>query len=187
MKLFQLILLYTALALGANTALAEISDVAALRSGSMTKLVFHPSAKPAGVTLMRTMDGAETFLSDYRGKYLLVNFWATWCAPCLKEMPQLDALQKEFGGDDFQVLTIATGRNQPAAITRFFKKADITALPVLTDAKQELAREMDVLGLPVTLVLDRQGREVARMVGAAEWYGDSARAIIAALIAEPAS
>jgi thiol-disulfide isomerase/thioredoxin len=186
MKLFQLVLLYTALALGANTALAGISDVAALRSGTMKKLVVHASAKPVGTTLLGTMDGAQTSLSDFRGKYLLVNFWATWCAPCLKEMPQLDALQQEFGGEDFQVLTIATGRNQPAAIKRFFKKAAIKALPVLTDPKQALAREMDVLALPVTLVLDREGREVARMVGDAEWYGDSGRAIIAALIADPA-
>ena len=68
-------------------------------------------------------------LADYRGKVVLVNFWATWCAPCRKEMPGLQALQDEFGGDRFQVVTIATGRNSPDGIKRFFDEAGVTSLP----------------------------------------------------------
>ena len=104
-------------------------------------------------------------------------------------MPALDALQGAFGGDDFEVVTIATGRNTRAGIERFFAEpqegADpITNLPILLDPRSDLAREMAVLGLPISVILDPEGREIARMRGDAEWYSDSARAIIAALIGE---
>ena len=95
----------------------------------------------------------------------------------------LDELQREFGGDDFEVLTIATGRNLLPAITRFFDEVGVTQLPILLDPKQQLAREMAVFGLPITLILNREGQEIARLRGDAEWDSDSAKAIIAALIA----
>jgi thiol-disulfide isomerase/thioredoxin len=117
---------------------------------------------------------------------VLVNFWATWCAPCRKEMPQLNALQKEFGGDDFQVLTIATGRNSEEGIKRFFEEAGVDSLPRHQDPKQKLASQMGVFGLPISVLLDREGREIARLQGDAEWDSESARAIIAALIKEDA-
>ena len=117
---------------------------------------------------------------------MLVNFWATWCAPCRKEMPQLNALQKEFGGDDFQVLTIATGRNSEEGIKRFFEEAGVDSLPRHQDPKQKLASQMGVFGLPISVLLDREGREIARLQGDAKWDSDSARAIIAALIEEGA-
>lgn len=97
----------------------------------------------------------------------------------------LDALQAEFGGEDFEVVTIATGRNAIPGITRFFDEVGVKRLPVLLDPKQELAREMAVLGLPITVILNREGQEIARLRGDAEWDSDSARAIIAALIAGP--
>jgi thiol-disulfide isomerase/thioredoxin len=121
-------------------------------------------------------------LGDLRGSYAVVNFWATWCAPCRHEMPSLNALQTEFGGDTFQVVTIATGRNKPAAIYRFFDEESIDALPKHTDPNQLLARQMGVLGLPITVVLDPEGREIARLRGDADWYSDSARAIVGAMI-----
>ena len=76
-------------------------------------------------------DGAgETSLADYRGKVLLVNFWATWCAPCRKEMPMLSELQTEFGGDHFEVITIATGRNSPQGIKKFFDEIEVGVIYV---------------------------------------------------------
>jgi hypothetical protein len=97
-------------------------------------------------------------------------------------MPSLDALQGEFGGENFEVVTIAAGRNSLPAITRFFEEAGVAQLPILLDPKLELAREMAVLGLPITVILNPEGKEIARLRGDADWYSDSAREIIAALI-----
>lgn len=164
------------------TSAIEKALVEPLREGSMKKLVFSDTPKPVAAVVFTDPEGGEHRLSDWQGKYALVNFWATWCAPCRKEMPALDALQSEFGGDQFEVVTIATGRNPLPAITRFFDEIGVTTLPVLLDPNQKLAREMAVLGLPVTVLLNPDGFEIARLRGDADWHSDSARAIIAALI-----
>ena len=96
----------------------------------------------------------------------------------------LDALQTEFGGERFEVVTVATGRNSVQGIRRFFEEVEVANLPVLLDPKQELAREMGVFGLPITVILDREGREIARLRGEADWESDSAKAIVAALISQ---
>ncbi|MEI4487999.1 TlpA disulfide reductase family protein [Frigidibacter sp. MR17.14] len=182
--------LYTALAFGASLAVgwalarpAAAADLAPLMQGDMRKLVLSEPGQPLDATLYDPAE-AEKPLSDWRGKVVLLNFWATWCAPCRKEMPSLQALQAELGGEDFAVLTIATGRNPVPAIDRFFDEVGITDLPKLRDPKQAFAREMGVLGLPVTVLLDREGREVARLTGDAAWDGPEAKALIATLIAD---
>ena len=182
-----LLAVYTALAAGANPTRAEeardFSAVEALRDGSLRKLIF---AAPQEVPDLAFTDsaGAEHRLSDWQGKWLVVNFWATWCAPCRKEMPGLDALQSEFGGDQFEVLTIATGRNPIPAVQRFFDEVKVTHLPQLLDPTSQLARQMAVLGLPLTVLIDPEGHEVARLIGDADWSGESARAIVTELLAK---
>lgn len=184
MRLFRQIILYMALALGANAAIAaDIANLEALRDGDMKKLVFHSEPQPVSdKTFTLEDDGGTATLADYQGKVVLLNFWATWCAPCRKEMPMLSELQSEFGGDDFEVLTLATGRNNPAGIRKFFDDANISNLPRHQDAKQAVARDMAVLGLPITVILDPQGNEIARLRGDAEWNSESAKAIIAELL-----
>ena len=179
--------LYTALAFGAIPAAADTAALEGLREGTMKKLIFA-DPQPVSDAVFTSPDGTEHRLTDWQGKYVLLNFWATWCAPCRHEMPALDALQKEFGGEAFEVVTVATGRNTLTGIQKFFANPSdeaepITALPILLDPKQALAREMAVLGLPITVLIDPEGQEIARMRGDAEWYSDSARAIVAALIA----
>ncbi|MEL7114826.1 MAG: TlpA disulfide reductase family protein [Pseudomonadota bacterium] len=181
MRVLRFAVLYTALLLGANTAAADPA-LEALREDSMKKLIFHSEAQPVSDAVFQHADGSDMTLADLKGKYSVVNFWATWCAPCRHEMPSLNALETEFGGDAFQVVTIATGRNKPAAIDRFFEEESIDALPKHTDPKQLLARQMGILGLPITVVLDPDGNEIARLRGDADWYSDSARAIVAAMI-----
>ena len=179
----RLALLYTALCLTANGALAaDTAALEALREGDMRKLMFHETAAEVPGTVFTDAEGGEHRLADWQGKYVLLNFWATWCAPCRKEMPMLDALQTEFGGDAFEVVTVATGRNSVPGIRRFFEEIGVEALPILLDPKQELAREMAVLGLPITVLIDPEGREIARLIGDADWNSDSARAIVAALL-----
>ena len=183
MRWFRFAVLYTCLGLCANGALAaDPSALEAMREGDMRKLVIHP--EPEAVPDISFVDAAnaEVSLDQYRGKYVLVNFWATWCAPCRKEMPSLSALQAEFGGDDFEVVTIATGRNPVAGMRRFFEEVGVDNLPLYRDPKQQLARQMAVLALPVSVILDPEGREIARLMGDADWHGDSARAIVSALV-----
>ena len=182
---FGFAVLYTALALSANAAFAGNDDLKSLREGTMKKLIF---SDPREVSELAFTDpkGGEYHLSDFNGKYILLNFWATWCAPCRKEMPMLSELQSEFQGDHFEVVTIATGRNELAGMQRFLEEIEVDNLPLFLDPRQKLAREMGVLGLPITLILDPEGKEIARMRGDAEWNSDSAKAIIAALIAKAA-
>lgn len=184
MKNLALAMMYTALLAGANPATADTAELSGLRAGDMKKLTIHSSpVATSDAAFNLEDDGGKGTLADYRGKYVLLNFWATWCAPCRKEMPQINALQKEFGGDDFEVLTIASGRNSPEGIKRFFKEAGIDSLPRHQDPKQALASQMGIFGLPITVIIDPEGREIARLRGDAEWDSDSAKSIIKALIA----
>lgn len=183
MKKLVAALIYTALVVGANPALADIDAAIALRDGDMKKLVFHTTPQAASnAAFQRADDAGPATLEDWRGKWVLLNFWATWCAPCRHEMPMLSALQTEFGGDDFEVLTVATGRNSPAGIKKFFKDTGIDNLPRHQDPKQALASQMGIFGLPITVILNPEGQEIARLRGDADWSSDSAKAIIAELI-----
>ena len=183
MKNLFAVLVYTALVAGANPAVADLAAAASLRDGDMKKLVIHEAPQGTSTAAFQLADDkGEATLADFRGKYILLNFWATWCAPCRKEMPQLSALQKEFGGKTFEVVTIATGRNSPTGIVKFFEEIGIDNLPRHQDPKQALASQMGVFGLPISVLIDPEGREIARLRGDADWYSDSARAVIKAIL-----
>lgn len=171
------LVLYTALGIGANAALAGEIDWQAAHDGGLAKLA-QTDPTPVPETAFTDPTGGTHSLADYRGKVVLLNFWATWCAPCREEMPSLDALQAELGGADFQVVAIAAGHNPPPAIEKFLTEAGITNLPVLLDPRQGLAREMGVMGMPVTILIDRDGNEIARLIGGADWASDSAKTLI---------
>lgn len=174
-----LAVVYTALALGANPVAADPA-LEALKSGDMRKLVVHSTPIAAGDATFTDPEGKTHSLADWQGKVVVLNFWATWCAPCRAEMPSLDALQKDIG-PDAAVVTIATGRNLLPAIEKFFTETRVQNLPILLDPKSGLARQMGVVGLPVTVLLDKQGREVARMIGEADWNSPEAKAVLAEL------
>lgn len=180
--------IYLALIASAIPAAADYAELVGLRTGSMKKLIFHevPQATPKSA-FQREDDGADLTLEDYRGKYVLLNFWATWCAPCRKEMPMLSELQTEFGGEKFEVLTIATGRNSPTGIKKFLDEVGIDNLPRHQDPKQKLASQMGIFGLPITVILNPEGKEIARMRGDADWASDSAKSIIRTMIGDGAS
>lgn len=114
-------------------------------------------------------DGKPHRLSEWRGKVVLLNLWATWCAPCKVEMPSLDRLQAKLGGDAFTVLAISvdrTGIEKPAA---FFSGNKIEHLAVYNDSESKATSALRVSGLPVSVILDSQGREIARLAGSADW------------------
>lgn len=181
MKTIRQIVLYMALVLGANTALADTAALEALREGDMKKLNFHAAPAAAPLTEFTRADGSTGTLADFQGRYVVLNFWATWCAPCRAEMPTLANLQSEMQSDRFEVVTIATGRNAPHAMAKFFDEIGVDNLPLHTDPKSALARAMGVFGLPITVILDPEGREIARLLGDAHWDSESAKAIITAL------
>lgn len=108
-------------------------------------------------------------LSDYRGKVLLLNAWATWCGPCIKEMPSLDTVQKRLGGDEFQVLPISMDREGWVKIDLFYRENNLRNLPILLEYKAQIARVLKPRGLPFTLLIDRDGTELGRALGEVFW------------------
>lgn len=168
---------YTSLLIAANAAVAGPVDWQGARAAGLSKLVESAPA-PVPQAAFTDLDGNAHTLADWKGKAVLVNFWATWCAPCRQEMPSLDALQKARGGDRFAVLTIAVGRNPPAAVRSFFADAGVSALPTLADPQMALSRAMGVLAMPVSILIDAEGNEVARMAGDADWSSPAAMALM---------
>jgi thiol-disulfide isomerase/thioredoxin len=173
-----LMVVYTAFLFGANAAVA---DVAALRDGDMKKLALHETPAPVPEVGLVDAEDSPRSLAEYRGKWVVLNFWATWCAPCRHEMPSLDRLQAAM--PEIAVVPVATGRNAVTGIEKFFEEEAIKNLPILRDPTSGLARGMSVMGLPVTVILNPEGEEVARLIGDAEWDSASAKAIMAALVA----
>lgn len=144
-------------------------------SGEFRKFIPSGDPRPAPQTGFTTGDGKAMTLADARGKVLVVNFWATWCVPCVQEMAALDRLQGALGGDDLTVMAISQDRGGLDVVQPFYGKLGLTRLGVYLDPKGAVARDFKVEALPVTVVIDRKGREVGRMVGPAAW--DSPRAV----------
>ena len=155
----------------------------ALRTGDMRRLNFHAEPRAVPDAAFYDPSGEAHTLSDYAGRHLLVNFWGLWCAPCRVEMPALDALQRTLGSEDFEVVTLAVWRNPVPGIESFFEEEGITALPILLDPDRSVSRAMGVVAQPITVLIDPEGREVARMQGEADWSGPDARALLEAWIA----
>lgn len=171
--------LYLALALGANAAPAQ--GIADLAVGGMEKLAVHDAPRAAPGAGLLTPEGAAAALPE--GRPAVVNLWATWCAPCREEMPSLARLHEEMG-EEVAVVLVATGRNDPEAAAAFLEETGAGALLDLRDPEGAFGRAAGVRGLPTTLVIDAEGREVARLEGVAEWDGPEAQALLRALAAE---
>jgi thiol-disulfide isomerase/thioredoxin len=122
-------------------------------------------------------DGTEMRLSDYKGKVILVNIWATWCAPCIAEMPMLDELQAQKGGENFEVVTISLDRTAEEA-AQWFEKNGINNLPLWHDGTYGVSAKLALPGLPTSIFYNRQGRETARIPGEVDWTSDEALALV---------
>ncbi len=175
MRKLVLAALYTALMMGANSGAAQTDF-----EGDMQKLALVELTPLPAATLLDAADAPRS-MDEYRGRWVLLNFWATWCAPCRAEMPALARLQVAMPA--LAVVPVATGRNSVTGIQKFFAEAGVEGLPVLRDPTSELARSMAVLGLPVTVLVDPEGREVARLIGDAEWDAPEALAALTQLMA----
>lgn len=179
-RLVRLAPLYMALCLGANAVAAD--GVEDLLAGDMRAMVLHEEPQEVPAVSFSDADGVEMTLAGFEGRFVVLNFWATWCAPCRDEMPSLNALQQQLGGENFAVVTIASGRNPVPAINRFFAEEGVTDLPVYLDPRQTMSRQMGVLGLPITVLLNPEGQEIGRLRGDADWAGEEAIALLSALM-----
>ena len=161
-----LVVLYTAFSFCANTVLSEDNKFSVLEEfkvGEMKKLILHESPKAVSEEVFYSPNNDPIILQSFSGSLTLVNFWATWCAPCLEEMPSLSNLQKIKGSKDFNVVTIATMRNSPKSVENFFNKMSIDNLTKYQDPKGKLARSLKIAGLPLTILLNKDNKEVARL------------------------
>lgn len=126
--------------------------------------------------------GEELTLADFNGKTLLVNIWATWCPPCREEMPSLDRLQAQMGGDEFHVLAISTDLNGMSAVQDFFQQIEITSLEAYIDSDGETENALKVPGLPTTLLVDKSGNAIGVKVGPMQWDSEEIIAVVNAQI-----
>jgi thiol-disulfide isomerase/thioredoxin len=136
-------------------------------------------------------DGKEKKLSDWRGKTVLVNLWATWCVPCRKEMPALDGLQAKLAGPNFQVVAINIDTRDPEKPKKFLNDAGLTRLGYYTDEKAKVFQDLKsigrALGMPTSVLVDPKGCEIGTIAGPAEWNSDDAVKLITAALAPAAA
>jgi thiol-disulfide isomerase/thioredoxin len=129
-------------------------------------------------------DGKPKKLSDWRGRTVLVNLWATWCVPCRKEMPALESLQTRLGGADFEVVAINIDTRDPEKPKNFLKGANLTRLGYFSDQKAKVFQDLKAIGravgMPTSVLVDGQGCEIATIAGPAEWASDDAVKLITA-------
>jgi thiol-disulfide isomerase/thioredoxin len=127
-----------------------------------------PPVPPADATFFDA-DGGAHRLADFPGKGLVLNLWATWCAPCVAEMPALQKLAREITAQGILVLPLSSDRGGAKVVREFYAAHGIDALPIWLDPKGDAARAWGARGLPTTLIIDREGREVGRLEGAVDW------------------
>jgi thiol-disulfide isomerase/thioredoxin len=179
----------TPLATGANPSEAQQraplpagSGRNALSTGQVAGFVFKSAPEELPPAPFVDADGRERTLADWKGKVVLLNLWATWCAPCRKEMPALDRLQASLGSEKFEVVAVSVDRTGIDGARKFLDEINVRRLAVLADPNARMATTLKAIGLPATLLLDAEGREIGRLVGPAEWDAPEAKALIRAAL-----
>ena len=145
----------------ANTSFAEISEV--------NKFLFNENPQPIDSLEVKDINDNKTDILNESFNLLLINFWATWCSPCTKEMPSLNELQSKFEKNQLKIVTIATGRNNPNKIVNFFEEYNLSNLENYRDPKGKLALDLGVVGLPFSIIISRDKKNIARLIGPIDW------------------
>lgn len=131
--------------------------------------VMHEAPRRIATIAFADGQGQSRSLSDFRGKVVVLNIWATWCGPCRREMPALDRLQTALGGSEFEVVALSIDRAGIEAVRKFYTEIGIQHLSMYIDSAGKAPRELTAVGIPTTLLIDREGRELGRLAGPAEW------------------
>ena len=145
----------------ANNSFAETSEV--------NKFLFYENPQPIDSLEVSDINDNRTDILNEDFNLLLINFWATWCSPCTKEMPSLNELQSKFEKNQLKIVTIATGRNNPNKIVNFFEEYNLSNLENYRDPKGKLALDLGVIGLPFSIIISRDKKDIARLIGPIDW------------------
>ncbi len=168
-------------------AVALSNKIAPLAHGEVAALTMATAPLKLPDLAFEDADGQPKKLSDWHGHTVLVNLWATWCVPCRKEMPALDALQTRLGGSNFQVVAVNIDTRDPQKPKNFLKDAHLTGLGYFSDPKAKVFQDLKsigrALGMPTSVLVDGEGCEIATIAGPAEWDSDDAVKLITAAIA----
>jgi thiol-disulfide isomerase/thioredoxin len=169
--------------LGANGRMAEVPMDALPRAA----VAFTPLDQPRSLPEFRIIDddGRTLSMADFSGRLVLLNLWATWCVPCRREMPSLDRLQAAFDGTDFDVVALSLDRKGVPVVRAFYDEFAIAALDLYVAKSSTVTRALGVIGLPTTLLVDRTGRELGRVVGPAEWDSPEFMALVRRYLEQP--
>jgi thiol-disulfide isomerase/thioredoxin len=170
----------------ADADTAKASPLDGLNRGAMAAFLVRPKRLDLPDFTFEGADSAKESLADLRGKVVLLNIWATWCVPCREEMPQLNALQADLGGEDFEVVAINIDRGGPDKARKFLDETKASDLARYTDPTGKLFVTLKAVGMPTTLLIDRDGKEIGRLVGPADWASAEAKTLIEAAISNGA-
>jgi thiol-disulfide isomerase/thioredoxin len=169
-----------------NGAVETARKIAPLAQGEVAALTMATTPLRLPDLAFEDADGKPRKLSDWRGKTVLVNLWATWCVPCRKEMPALDSLQTKLGGKDFEVVAINIDTRDAEKPKNFLKDGNLTRLSYFSDQKAKVFQDLKnigkALGMPTSVLVDAQGCEIANIAGPAEWASDDAVKLIKAAV-----
>jgi thiol-disulfide isomerase/thioredoxin len=160
-----------------DAAAGVVVSAAHARSG-LAAFRWHDPPRRLPEAVFGDVTGGTVMLSQFRGRVVLINFWATWCAPCVREMPSLARLQDRLGGPEFTVIAVSEDREGHEVVGPFLSKHGLTGLPVFYDETTAASRALGISGVPTTLLINRRGREVGRIQGAAEWDSPEAVALV---------
>ena len=140
-------------------------------SANSLELSVFDQPRPLPEIRFQDDQGHDLTLAEFRGRAVLLNLWATWCVPCRQEMPTLDRLEARLGGKDFLVIALSIDRKGVDAVRDFYREVGVEKLAIYLDPSGKGSRGLAIPGVPATLLIDQEGREVARKMGAAEWDG----------------
>ncbi|CAN5399294.1 TlpA disulfide reductase family protein [soil metagenome] len=167
-------------------AVALSKKIAPLATGEVAGLTMATTPLQIPDLAFKDADGQPKKLSDWRGRTVLVNLWATWCVPCRKEMPALDALQAKLGGPDFEVVAVNIDTRDPAKPKAFLADGNLTKLAYFTDTNAKVFQDLKAvgraLGMPTSVLIDGKGCEIATIAGPAEWNSEDAYRLIRAAV-----
>ena len=171
----------------APAAVATAGRLAPLAHGEVAALAVAQAPFLVPDLAFKDADGRERTLKDWRGRTVLLNLWATWCVPCRKEMPALDALERELGGPKFEVVAVNIDTRNPDKPRSFLRSVDVKHLAYYSDPSakvfQELKSAGKAFGMPTTLIVDGNGCELGAMAGPAEWASADGVKLVSAAIA----
>jgi thiol-disulfide isomerase/thioredoxin len=170
----------SALGLLASPALANVGPE--LAKGTLEKFQLAKPPKTLPDLAFADADDKPLTLADYKGKIVLLNFWATWCAPCVKEMPSLDRLQADMGKDRFVVLPLSLDGPSRAKVAPFYADKKLANLGVYFDKSKKAMQALGISILPTSILVDAQGRELGRLEGEADWETPEALALMKAAL-----